>query len=55
MPRAACSPSIFPASWATWSVTGFRNETEANKMHKTYLAYKKSSEYFLQFCSKPTV
>ena len=32
----------------------FCNETAAIKKHKTYLAYKKSAEYFLQFCGKPT-
>jgi integrase len=37
------------------SVEEWCNETEANKKHRTYLAYKKSTEYFLQFCSKATV
>jgi hypothetical protein len=37
------------------AVEEFRNETEANKKHKTYLAYKKSTEYFLLFCTKATV
>jgi len=36
-------------------VKEWRNETEANKKHKTYLAYKKSTEYLSPFCSKPTV
>jgi integrase len=37
------------------SVEEWCNETEANKKHRTYLAYKKSMEYFLQFCTKATV
>jgi integrase len=36
-------------------VEEWRNETEANRKRKTYLAYTKSSEYFLQFCTKGTV
>ena len=37
------------------TVEEFSIETKANKKHKTYLAYKKSTEYFLQYCAEPTV
>jgi hypothetical protein len=47
--------SITPRRTLADAVEEFRNETEANKKHKTYLAYKKPTEYFLQFCSKSTV
>ena len=37
------------------AVEEWRNETETNRKRTTYLAYTKSSEYFLQFCTKATV
>lgn len=37
------------------TVEQFSIETKANKKHKTYLGYKKSTEYFLQSCAKATV
>jgi len=37
------------------TVEDWRGEIEANKKHKTCLAYKKSTEYFLQSCAGPTV
>ena len=37
------------------AVEGWRNQTEANRKRMTYLAYTKSSEYFLQFCPEATV
>jgi len=46
---------ITPRRTLADAVEEFCNETEANKKHKTYLAYEKSTEYFLQFCSKATV
>ncbi len=52
------SPNVVPITpkrTLAGAVEEWRNETEANKKHKTYLAYKKSTEYFFQFCRKPTV
>ncbi|MGH9716807.1 MAG: tyrosine-type recombinase/integrase [Candidatus Acidiferrales bacterium] len=45
---------IMPRRTLADAVEEFCNETEANKKYRTYLAYKKSTEYFLQSCSKPT-
>ncbi|MGC1684131.1 MAG: site-specific integrase [Candidatus Acidiferrales bacterium] len=47
--------SITPRRTLAGAVEEFRNETEANKKHKTYLAYTRSTEYFLQFCRKATI
>lgn len=52
------SPTVVPSAARRTladAVGEFCNEIEANKKHKTYLAYKKSTEYFLQFCVKATV
>lgn len=52
------SPAIVPITLRPTladSVEEWRSETRANKKHKTFLAYKMSTEYFLQSCSKPTV
>jgi hypothetical protein len=46
--------SITPRRTLADAVEEWCNETEANRKRKTYLAYKKSSEYFLQFCTKAT-
>jgi integrase len=47
--------SITPRRTLADIVEEFSSETKANKKHKTYLAYKKSTEYFLQSCTKSTV
>jgi hypothetical protein len=47
--------SITPKRTLADTVEEFFSETKANKKHKTYLAYKKSTEYFLQSCTKPRV
>jgi hypothetical protein len=48
-PRSCRSPAKRTLADA---VQDWVTEIEANKKHKTYLAYKKSTEYFLQCCKK---
>jgi integrase len=46
---------ITPRRTLADGVEDWRNEIRANKKHRTYLAYKKATEYFLESCAKPTV